>query len=164
MDHKDGRPANSRRSAQVATLDKSFASSASIRRRMQSQPSRDTAPELALRRVLHALGLRYRVDRAPLRGLRRRADVVFGPTRVAVYVDGCFWHVCPQHGTWPRANAEWWKAKLERNKARDVETNVRLEAEDWKVIRVWEHELPEAAAFRIAALVEIRRQLLRESC
>lgn len=161
MGRSDGRPSISRRGAQSTTLDRSFASSATIRRKMQRQQSRNTAPELALRRVLHSLGLRYRVDRAPLPDLRRRADVVLGASRVAVYVDGCFWHVCPQHGTWPRANAEWWKTKLERNRARDVDTNIRLEAEGWKVIRVWEHEPAEAAAVRIAALVHARRELLR---
>ena len=85
------------------------------------QRTRDTAPELAVRRLLHAMGLRYRVDRQPLPGLRRRADLVFGPARVAVYIDGCFWHGCPEHGNpRPRANSGYWPAKIQRNQARDA--------------------------------------------
>lgn len=120
---------------------------------MQDQRARDTTPELALRRQLHAAGLRYRVDRAPLPGLRRRADIVFGPSRLAVFVDGCFWHGCPQHGVKPRTNEGWWRAKLERNKARDTDTDARLEAAGWRVLRIWEHEDPVMAAQRVRALV-----------
>lgn len=116
---------------------------------MQDQSARDTKPELALRRLLHASGLRYRVDRAPLRGLRRRADLVFGPARVAVFVDGCFWHGCPQHGTRPRSNEQWWGDKLERNRLRDADTDTRLKAAGWRVLRIWEHEDPVAAASRV---------------
>lgn len=124
---------------------------------MQAQRTRDTAPELAVRRILHAHGLRYRVDRAPLPELRRRADLVFGPSRVAVYVDGCFWHGCPEHGTEPRANAEWWRDKLARNRARDADTDLRLAEAGWLVVRVWEHEDPQAVAGRVMDLVRSRR-------
>lgn len=124
---------------------------------MQAQRTRDTAPELAVRRLLHAAGLRYRVDRTPLPGLRRRADVVFGPTKVAVYVDGCFWHGCPQHGTRPAANRDWWQAKLAGNRARDADTDARLAAAGWAVLRVWEHEDPREAAEEIRRLVAARR-------
>jgi len=124
---------------------------------MQGQAARDTQPELALRRLLYSAGLRYRVDRAPLPGLRRRADVVFGPARVAVFVDGCFWHGCPQHGTRPRSNEQWWHDKLERNRWRDRDTDDRLLAAGWQVLRVWEHEDPAAAAQRVQAAVRARR-------
>jgi len=124
---------------------------------MQGQAARDTQPELALRRLLYSAGLRYRVDRAPLPGLRRRADVVFGPARVAVFVDGCFWHGCPQHGTRPRSNEQWWHDKLERNRRRDRDTDDRLLAAGWQVLRVWEHEDPAAAAQRVQAAVRARR-------
>jgi DNA mismatch endonuclease (patch repair protein) len=116
---------------------------------MQRQGQRDTKPELALRRELHRRGRRFFVDRAPLKGLRRRADLVFPRRRVAVYVDGCFWHSCPAHGTRPRNNAEWWAAKLAGNVARDRDTDTRLREAGWAVVRVWEHEEPGAAADRV---------------
>lgn len=121
---------------------------------MQRQATRDTASELQLRRRLHARGLRYRVDLAPLAGLRRRADVVFTRRRVAVFVDGCFWHRCPEHATAPRANAQWWEDKLGRNAERDAETTERLEAVGWTVVRIWEHENPDEAARRIERVVK----------
>jgi DNA mismatch endonuclease (patch repair protein) len=126
---------------------------------MQAQRARDTQPELALRRHLHAIGLRYRVDRAPLHGLRRRADIVFGPARVAVYVDGCFWHGCPDHGTRPQSNAAWWAEKLRRNRERDAETDAALRAAGWLPMRFWEHEAPERAARTVLAAVSARRPL-----
>jgi len=124
---------------------------------MQLQRTRDTAPEVALRRLLHADGLRYRVDRSPLRGVRRRADLVFGPARVAVYVDGCFWHGCPQHGTRPTANREWWLEKINTNKARDADTDRQLAAAGWLGVRVWEHDDPRSAADQIRAVIIHRR-------
>lgn len=132
------------------------ASSSDVRRRMQATRQRDTPPELALRRALHSLGLRYRVD-FPLPGLRRRADIAFPRARVAVFVDGCFWHGCPEHGTWPRANAEWWRRKIEANVRRDEDTNRRLETEGWLPLRVWEHEDPQVAAAKIASALQARR-------
>ncbi|WP_072802793.1 very short patch repair endonuclease [Rhodococcoides yunnanense] len=114
--------------------------------RLSKQRRRDTKPEIALRRELHRRGLRYFVDRAPLKGMRRRADVVFPRRRVAVYVDGCFWHSCPIHATKPRNNAQWWADKLAANVARDRDTDRLLAAEGWTVLRIWEHEDPVAAA------------------
>jgi len=149
----DGRPRRTARTAHGSTASVSFASTPSIRRKMQAQQSRDTAPELALRRAVHALGLRYRVDRAPIKGLRRRADLVFAPTKLAVFVDGCFWHCCPDHGNWPRVNGAWWRAKLERNVARDKSTDERLREAGWTVVRIWEHEDPGTAAHRISVIV-----------
>ncbi|MDV2477629.1 very short patch repair endonuclease [Rhodococcus zopfii] len=116
---------------------------------MSRQRRRDTAPEVALRRELHRRGARFFVDRAPLPGLRRRADLVFPRRRVAVYVDGCFWHRCPVHATDPKNNAEWWAAKLAGNVSRDRDTDARLAAAGWTVVRVWEHEDPLVAADRV---------------
>lgn len=125
---------------------------------MQRQATRNTAPELAVRRLLHAAGLRYRVDVAPLPGLRRRADVVFGPTRVAVFIDGCFWHGCPEHGRRPtRANSDYWVHKIARNQARDADTDERLREKGWAVVRAWEHEDPTKVANRAETLVRTRR-------
>lgn len=125
-------------------------------RRMKSTRRRDTTPELALRSGLHRLGLRYRIDQSPIAGSRRRADIVFRRSRVVVYVDGCFWHGCPLHGTWPKSNSEWWRRKIELNQRRDRETEQELTAAGWKVVRVWEHEDLDAAASNVAALVRER--------
>ena len=135
-----------------------WASSPAIRATMRGNRSRDTIPELALRSALHRRGLRFRVDRAPLPGLRRRADVVFGPTRVAVFVHGCFWHGCPEHYTAPRANREFWKAKVDGNRARDADTSRVLTEAGWEVVVVWEHDDVELAAERVAVLVRDRRK------
>ncbi|MGA9872472.1 MAG: very short patch repair endonuclease [Rhodococcus sp. (in: high G+C Gram-positive bacteria)] len=108
--------------------------------RLSKQRRRDTKPEVALRRELHRRGLRYFVDRAPLKGLRRRADVVFPRRKLAVYVDGCFWHSCPVHATKPRNNAQWWAEKLAGNVARDRDTDAKLTEAGWSVVRIWEHE------------------------
>lgn len=113
----------------------------------------DTAPEMKIRSRLHAMGFRYRVDRRPERDVNTRADIVFGPAKVAVYVDGCFWHGCPEHGSLPRANRERWRAKLRRTGERDREVTARLERSGWRVIRIWEHEDPAKAAARIATTV-----------
>jgi DNA mismatch endonuclease (patch repair protein) len=126
---------------------------------MQATRQRDTAAEVVVRRLLHARGLRFRVHRQLLPELRRRADIVFASARVAVFVDGCFWHSCPLHRTSPRANREWWAEKLAQNRRRDEDTNRRLQAAGWLVVRIWEHEAPAAAAARIARAV--RRRLRR---
>ena len=137
------------------------ASSLQARRRMQSTRQRDTTPEIAIRRVLHARGFRYRVDRPVIPGLRRRADLVFSGPKVAVFVDGCFWHSCPRHGTRPKANAKWWASKLETNRRRDSDTNHHLRASGWRVVRVWEHETPAKAADLVAAAVNSRNAIDR---
>jgi len=116
---------------------------------MQATPRRDTPCEIALRSALHRLGYRFRVDR-PLAGTRRRADLTFVRQRVAVFVDGCFWHGCPRHATWPKANALWWRSKIARNRQRDRDTNNQLRQKGWVVIRVWEHEDMRRAAARVA--------------
>lgn len=121
--------------------------------RMSRQRSRDTAAEWALRRLLHARGLRYRVD-AVLPGLpRRRADLLFPRQKVAVFVDVCFWHGCPDHKTAPKNYADWWASKLARNVQRDRETDTHLAELGWTVVRIWEHEDPGSAADRVEAAV-----------
>jgi DNA mismatch endonuclease (patch repair protein) len=123
----------------------------SVTARMSRQARRDTAPEVALRRELHRRGLRFRVD-WPLPGMpRRRADIGFTRSRVAVFVDGCFWHSCPDHRTAPAANSGWWAAKLDANVSRDRDTNQHLAALGWTVLRFWEHEDPIRAADAVEA-------------
>lgn len=117
----------------------------------------DTKPELALRRHLHALGLRFRKDhRLDLPGGRVRPDIVFTRRKVAVFVDSCFWHVCPEHGRQPATNEWYWTPKLRRNIERDREQDAILAAEGWIVVRVWEHEPVEEAAQMVAAIVAAR--------
>jgi DNA mismatch endonuclease (patch repair protein) len=116
---------------------------------MQRQLRKDTLPELELRRLLHAAGLRYRVS-WPVPGLPRRTiDVAFTRRRIAVFVDGCFWHGCPVHGTLPRANAAWWANKIEANRRRDQQTTDHLSSLGWDVLRAWEHERPADVAQRV---------------
>lgn len=124
-----------------------------VRARMRRQRRRDTAPEIAVRKKLHAQGLRYFVDRAVLPGSRRRADIVFPRKRVAVFVDGCFWHGCPRHATIPQNNRDWWMEKIAANQRRDRDTDSRLVDAGWTVIRIWEHEDPADAATRVARAV-----------
>ncbi len=134
----------------------SIAGSPQVRARMQRVRRRDTTPELRLRRELHRAGFRYFVDRAPSPGLRRKADLVFPRARVAVFVDGCFWHGCPDHASWPKTNAEWWRRKIEQNVARDQCTAEELTRRGWAVLRIWAHEDPCLAALRVEALVRER--------
>ena len=116
-----------RRDDEAMPAYESWASSPASRKVMQGNRSRDTSPELAVRRLLHAAGLRYRVDYRPEPSLRRTADIVFTKQRVAIFIDGCYWHACPEHGTRARANADYWSAKMQRNVARDADTTARLE-------------------------------------
>lgn len=133
------------------------ASSPAVAARMSRQSSRDTAQELAVRRLLHRSGLRYRLH-VPVPGMRRRTvDVVFGKLRIAVFFDGCFWHGCPDHATSPRSNAEWWRSKLDRNMERDRETTEHMLSEGWAVMRFWEHESADDIARRINLAVAARR-------
>lgn len=97
------------------------------------------------------MGLRYRVQFAVPGNRRRSIDIAFTRVRLAVFVDGCFWHACPDHGTSPRTNSDWWQWKLERNVARDRDTDRLLTAAGWTVLRIWEHEDPRAAATRVRA-------------
>lgn len=118
---------------------------------------RDTKPEIVLRQLLHARGLRFRVDKPVLPDRRRRVDIVFGPAKVAAFVDGCFWHGCPAHATWPKANESYWREKIETNRRRDQDTNERLRSMGWEVVRVWEHEDMAVAADRLERIIRDRR-------
>jgi len=128
---------------------------------MRNQRRRDTKPEVTLRSELWRRGLRYRVD-VGVTGRRRKVDIAFTRAKVAVFVDGCFWHHCPEHGTLPKANRAWWTEKLESNKSRDRDTDAKLDAAGWLVIRVWEHEEPATAADRVEAAVLAHRSGSRQ--
>lgn len=127
------------------------------RLRMSRQARQDTTPERTLRSLLHRQGLRFRLHQRPVAGLRRQADIVFRRARVAVFVDGCFWHSCPDHATSPKSNGAWWRDKLATNVRRDRDTDERLTEAGWVVVRVWEHEDPALAAARVGEVVR-RRQ------
>jgi DNA mismatch endonuclease (patch repair protein) len=137
----------------MATVRPVGASSEGVRKSMQANKGRDTKPELALRRAVHAHGLRYRVSVRPLPRIRRTADLVFTKAKVAVFLDGCFWHGCPEHHTKAATNADYWAEKVVRNRERDAETDQTLAESGWLVVRVWEHEDPEDAAVRVAEQV-----------
>jgi DNA mismatch endonuclease (patch repair protein) len=111
---------------------------------------------MAVRRLVHRAGLRYRVAARPHPELRRTADLVFAGPKVAVFVDGCFWHLCPKHGMRPKSNTDYWDAKLEGNRRRDAEVNAFLKSNGWRVLRFWEHEDPEMAATTIIQTVQSR--------
>ena len=127
----------------------SWASNAGVRRSMQANKSRDTKPELRLRRAVHARGLRYRVAARPVPQLRRTADLLFTRVKIAVFVDGCFWHGCPEHHTVAKTNAAFWAEKVVKNRVRDRETDLLLRSLGWQVIRIWEHESTEDAVERV---------------
>lgn len=117
---------------------------------MARTTGRDNPHEVELRRLLHARGLRFRVHYPVPELPRRTIDVAFPAARVAVFLDGCFWHGCPEHRSWPKANEQWWRTKLERNRTRDAETTGHLEAHGWRVLRFWEHESVEMVATAVA--------------
>lgn len=151
---KDGRRAASKRTKiraelghhGVVTKQTVLASSEAVARRMSRQMSKDTLPEVLVRRALHRRGRRFRIHYRPEVSLRRTPDIVFTRAHVVVFVDGCFWHACPEHGTSPKSNGAWWAAKLVGNEARDRDTDERYRALGWTVVRVWEHMNPEDAA------------------
>lgn len=145
-----------RRRTDVNRGNRPEASALTVRRRMRATRRRDTLRERALRSALHRKGLRFRVDRC-LPGTRRRADIVFVSAKVAVFVDGCFWHGCPTHGTWPKANTAWWRAKIHANIERDRSTDALLKADRWRVLRFWEHEDSSLAADKVARAVASAR-------
>jgi DNA mismatch endonuclease (patch repair protein) len=127
------------------------ASTPAARRIMQGNRRRDTRPELAVRREAHRRGLRYRVDVQPVSWLRRRADLVFFRDRIAVFIDGCFWHGCPEHYKPPSTNSGYWSVKVAGNVRRDRDTDGQLANEGWQVIRAWEHQAPTEVVDRIIA-------------
>jgi DNA mismatch endonuclease (patch repair protein) len=132
---------------------RSWATSEAVRRSMLGNRSRDTGPELRIRSALHALGLRFRVHARPVPAITRRADIVLRGARIAIFIDGCFWHGCPEHYRRPATNQAYWHPKIDANRRRDRDTDERLRAAGWTPLRVWEHEpVPDAVA-RIRARV-----------
>jgi DNA mismatch endonuclease (patch repair protein) len=133
------------------------ASSETARRTMQANKRTDTSIEMAIRRRLHASGLRYRVDHpADASDKRRRADIVFTRARIAIFIDGCFWHGCPEHYVEPKANSEYWLPKIARNRERDLDSTRRLQEAGWTVMRFWEHEDPDLVAAEITTAIRSR--------
>jgi DNA mismatch endonuclease, patch repair protein len=128
-------------------------SSSEASRRMAKVRQKGTDAELALRREMHRIGLRYRIDYEVLRKPRRVADVAFPGRKIAVFVDGCFWHGCPEHATWPKQNAAFWREKIEANRRRDADTSDRLRSLGWIVLRFWSHESPTDAAQTVARTI-----------
>lgn len=122
---------------------------------MKRMPRASSGPELAIRRELHRRGLRFRVNYSRLPG---RPDIAFTRARVAVFVDGCFWHSCPDHGTLPKNNREWWRAKLARNVERDAEKDVLLRERGWHVLHFWEHDNPVDVASMVERIWWSRRR------
>ncbi|TQJ14682.1 T/G mismatch-specific endonuclease [Yimella lutea] len=122
---------------------------------MRGNRSRDTKPELAVRRLLHAEGLRYRVNVRPLPSLRRTADIVLASKRIAVFIDGCYWHGCPEHYVASKSNRDYWDVKIETNAARDAQTNAALSDAGWTVLRYWSHDRPENIAASIQDSVRV---------
>ncbi len=151
--HGAGAPAGVRIGEEDPTREESWATSAAVRRSMQGNRSRNTVPEMRFRAALHQLGLRFFKHRRPVPELRCEADVVFPRIRLAVFLDGCFWHGCPQHGSRPAVHDDYWRAKLQRNRTRDVRNNEALRAAGWTVLRLWEHEPVECAVQKVADLV-----------
>lgn len=137
----------------------SWATSEAARRSMKGNRGRDTGPEMAVRRIVHARGLRYRVDARPLVALNRRADLVFSRAKIAVFIDGCFWHGCPDHHTVAKSNATYWAEKVAGNRERDLDTSKRLREAGWLVLRFWEHQRPEEVAEAVVRAVQERREI-----
>ena len=143
-------------SATVEVVPQLVPPSAAKSAQMRRVKHRHTAPELAIRRELHRRGLRYRVDMPLPRLGRMRPDIVFTRAKVAVFVDGCFWHRCPHHESFPKTNAEWWRRKLDANVRRDRASDAMLTEAGWTVIRIWEHEKPVDAGDRVEEIVRAR--------
>ena len=117
---------------------------------MRGNRSSDTKPEVILRSILHRRGARFRKGfRIVTPSLTVRPDIVFPRRHLVVFVDGCFWHGCPEHGSQPASNAEYWRQKFERNRNRDARVSEALISSGWEVMRIWEHVPPEEAAAQI---------------
>ena len=148
---------------EASTRSRPIPSGPSVGQRMARQRSRDTGPEVAIRREMHRRGMRYRLCWPVPGASRRTIDVALPGRRVAVFIDGCFWHGCPVHATWPKANAEWWAQKIRRNCERDLETDRLLGDQGWRVVRIWEHEAVTDGVDRIEdCLRELRKSEVEE--
>lgn len=139
--------------------EKSWASSETVRQSMLSNRPRDTRPELALRSALHAQGLRFRKHVHPIPRSRCEVDVAFTRWKVAIQLDGCFWHGCPEHGNLPKTNQEWWAAKFERNLERDRRLDQLLTEHGWTVLRFWEHKAMEDVVARVVDVINSKKSL-----
>ena len=135
----------------------SWAADVATRNKMLGNRSRDTMPEILVRSLVHKRGLRYRVDERPLPDLRRRADLVFRRAKIAVFIDGCYWHGCPEHYREPSTNSDYWRDKIEGNRRRDQDTNELLAQAGWEVLRFWEHEDENEVANTVCAAVDSKR-------
>jgi len=124
---------------------------------MQSNRPRDTELEVAFRAALHRAGLRFFKHRRPLPGLRCEPDLIFPRLKIAVFIDGCYWHGCPEHASWPKTNEVWWRNKIEQNRSRDDRNDRALREAGWTVVRVWEHEPIEEAVRKVIGIVSERR-------
>lgn len=141
-------------------VNSSWASSEGVRASMRSNRRSGTRPEMRVRRLAHAAGLRYRVDAPPLADHRLRADLVFSRAKVAVFIDGCFWHGCPKHYRAAKRNEQFWRDKIAANQCRDHRADELLTAEGWEVVRVWEHDDPQAVVTRLIAIVRARAPIV----
>lgn len=132
-------------------------SSPRVSAQMSALPRKDTKPEMAVRRDLFTRGHRYRIHLSVPGLSRRTMDIGFTRLKLAVFIDGCFWHGCPQHGMVPKSNSEWWVRKLDGNRFRDAETTSHLRALGWEVLRFWEHEIPSGVADTIDSWIRLNR-------
>lgn len=137
-----------------STSDTPLTSGLAVSNRMKSVRRTNTKPELAIQSCLKQMGLSFKTDFGIIKGSQRRADIVFKEAKVTVFIDGCFWHGCPIHGTWPKTNSEFWRKKVESNRKRDLDTDYHLTNIGWKVTRVWEHESPTEVADRIFVVIK----------
>lgn len=140
------KPAGPSSAAHEAYSRSPIPASRSVSLRMSKVRTTDTGPERRLRILLHARGHRYRLGYRPVASVRCYPDILFVRAKVAVFVDGCFWHGCPEHASWPKSNAEWWRRKIARTRARDIFLATTLSEAGWLVLRIWEHQDPEEAA------------------
>jgi DNA mismatch endonuclease (patch repair protein) len=131
--------------------------------RMRKVRQRGTKRELEIRSALHKIGMRFRVQITPLEDLRRQADIAFRREKIAIFIDGCFWHGCPIHRTLPKSNTEWWTEKLQANIRRDEDTNLRLREAGWLVLRFWEHEETTQIVQIVQRCLKERRTVLTSS-
>ena len=142
----------------MAVASELIPTSTKVSARMSRLPRRDTLPELAIRHLVHQAGLRYIVDARPVPSLHRRADLVFRGPKIAAFVDGCYWHGCPDHCRLSGQNLGYWTSKIDTNRQRDADTDRRLTDEGWEVFRAWTHECPEEVAAALIELVRSRSQ------
>jgi len=132
--------------------------SVAVRNVMRANRGVDTGPEIRLRSLVHKAGLRYAIDVRPEADINRRADLVFRAAKVAVFVNGCFWHGCPKHYSSPKSNKRYWSEKVRRNRERDVETRNLLKRRGWRVLVFWEHQPAQSCSDRVVSIVSERKK------